>query len=57
MCHKPELVVNSASLAFADLLKDSDTIIGVQARSQPYFRTSSLKGSLKKVNEMASFAF
>lgn len=42
----PLLVVNSTSLATLDCMNDSDTIIGVQARSQPYLRTSIRNGSL-----------
>ena len=47
----PLQVVNSIFLAFSDLMKDSDTIIGVYAKSQPYLRTRSLKGNLYWTNK------
>lgn len=46
LIYSPLHVVNSASLAFADCIKDSETIIGVHAMSHPYLRTSNLKGNL-----------
>lgn len=45
----PFEVVNSVSLALTALTKESDIIMGVKAKSQPYFRTRRRKGSLIKV--------
>ena len=39
-------VVNSISLALGAFMKESAIIIGVNAKSQPYFRTKSRNGSL-----------
>lgn len=44
---KPALVVKSTSLAFDDLVNESEMIIGVKATSHPYLRTSILNASLK----------
>jgi len=41
-------VVNSISLALGDLTKESEIIMGVYAKSQPYFLTNCRKGSLRK---------
>ena len=46
MLYLLEHVVNSLSLALTELLKEFDTIIGVKVRSQSYFRTKVLNGSL-----------
>ena len=51
----PSQVVNSVSLAFGALTKESEIIIGVKAKSHPYFRTKRRKGNLKHESNSYSF--
>lgn len=39
--HLQKFVVKSLSLAFTDWIKESEIIIGVQAKSQPYLTNNS----------------
>lgn len=46
----PSHVVNSVSLALGALTNESEIIMGVKAKSHPYLRTNSRKGSLFQEN-------
>ena len=46
----PSQVVNSVSLALGALTNESEIIIGVKAKSHPYFLTKRRKGNLNMKN-------